>query len=587
MFQRSILARLTGLLMFAPVAGLAQEEEEAKSESGADFNQHIKPILESACVNCHCETDDDGGLRLDTLELALKGGDSGTSLVPGKPEESLLYTLTVLPADDSDIMPPKGHPLDKTQTEKLREWIVAGAPWPQKEPLKLAPRIDFVKHIQPILEVSCVGCHNEEKDKGGLDISTKEKAFTTGDGGPSILPFDAEDSLFYQLTILDKDDDDLMPPVKNGGPLPQGELDKLRMWIEQGAIWPDGVTLKQKEKIDTGIPESPDNLDLARKIHALIVETSKEEKEAEMKAYDSKVPRTGADYSMVPIPGGEYLIGSPDGEADRNTDEGPQVKVQIPPFWMGKYEVTWNEYEPFMITAVDRYKNGSKKKSGPDDTIVDAVSMPTPPYQEMSFGQGQDGFPACSMTHHSANKYCQWLSSQTGHFYRLPTEAEWEYACRAGTTTAYSFGDDPDLLEEYAWFGDNADGKYQKVGKKKPNPWGLHDMHGNVMEWTLDQYAPTSYSAWISEVLVNPWVRSKTPYPHTTRGGCWDDDPDLLRSAARLGSSEVCKQRDPQLPKSIWYHTEGLWLGFRIVRPLEIPTPEEMFAAWNNGVAED
>jgi formylglycine-generating enzyme required for sulfatase activity len=203
----------------------------------------------------------------------------------------------------------------------------------------------------------------------------------------------------------------------------------------------------------------------------------------------------------------------------------------------------------------------------------------------MSFGMGQRGYPAISMTQHAANKYCQWLSAQTGHFYRLPTEAEWEYACRAGTTTAYSFGDDPAQLGEYAWYYDNSNEKYQKVGQKKPNPWGLHDMHGNVMEWCSDQFAE-DYFTRIKDKPENPFLRPEKLYPRSVRGGGWDDDPEQLRSAHRRGSDPYWKVQDPQLPKSIWYHTDAIWLGFRLVRPLEIPTVEEMDFYWNSAAGK-
>jgi len=219
------------------------------------------------------------------------------------------------------------------------------------------------------------------------------------------------------------------------------------------------------------------------------------------------------------------------------------------------------------------------------DKVSDAVSRPTKPYVEMSFGMGRDGYPAISMTQHAANKYCEWLSAKTGQFYRLPTEAEWEYACRAGTTTAYSFGDDASKLGDYAWFEKNSDVKYQKIGRKKPNLWGLYDMHGNVAEWCLDQYTP-NYEQFVSGA-VDPWVKATKPYPHAVRGGSWDDPLEKLRTAARRASDKSWKMQDPQLPKSIWYHTDAQFLGFRMVRPLKVPPAEEMDKYWNSGVEKD
>jgi formylglycine-generating enzyme required for sulfatase activity len=170
----------------------------------------------------------------------------------------------------------------------------------------------------------------------------------------------------------------------------------------------------------------------------------------------------------------------------------------------------------------------------------------------------------------------------------LPTEAEWEYACRAGTTTAYSFGNDPVLLTNYACYGKNSDFKYQKIGQKRPNPWGLYDMHGNVAEWCLDQYDPGYYQQIVGAVALDPWNKATKPYPHVVRGGSWnDDDPSELRSAARRGSDASWKAQDPQLPKSIWYHTDAQFLGFRIVRPLRVPPPEELSKYWTSGVEKD
>ncbi len=330
---------------------------------------------------------------------------------------------------------------------------------------------------------------------------------------------------------------------------------------------------------------TPDTLDLSRKIHARIVAKAAEEKAA-MADYKGVVPRTGAEYHMVALAGGEFTLGSPVGAPHRRDDEGPTVRVRLDPFWIGKYEVTWDEYSPFETTAEERWTDGSKKDPKPGDVEADMVSSPTSPYMAMDWNMGTDGFPAISMTQHAALKYCQWLSAQTGHFYRLPTEAEWEYACRAGTDTAYSFGDDAAALHDYAWSFDNSAEGYEdvqshKVGLKKPNAWGLHDMHGNVMEWVLGRHDGGYATLGTGTTLVNPMPLPQTSWDQVVRGGSWNDDPPDLRSAARRAARHEWQASDPQLPKSLWYITDLKCLGFRLVRPKNVPSAEEMHRIWN------
>lgn len=307
------------------------------------------------------------------------------------------------------------------------------------------------------------------------------------------------------------------------------------------------------------------------------VQTLPEEKEQSQKrfsSYTDTIPGSDIPFEMVAIPGGVFLMGSPEGEAGRDKDEGPAHPVEIAPFWMGKYEITWDQYEIFVYPEMAREALEKPSESG---IQLDGISQPTPPFIDMSFGMGKNGFPAINMTQYAAVSYCKWLTAVTGDFYRLPTEAEWEYAARAGTTTGYSFGDNPDQLDEYAWYYDNSNGGYKKVGTKKANPWGLHDMHGNVWEWTLDKYLP-QYPVEEGQTRKNPWIKPDGLYPHAARGGSWDDDPEALRSAARLASNASWKQRDPQIPKSNWWMTDASFLGFRIVRPLEKPSQEEIDA---------
>ncbi|MBD0254957.1 MAG: formylglycine-generating enzyme family protein [Cytophagales bacterium] len=303
----------------------------------------------------------------------------------------------------------------------------------------------------------------------------------------------------------------------------------------------------------------------------------------DFKAYVQPLPGTELSIDMVPVQGGEFLMGSPESETGRKPDEGPQHQVKVDPFWMGKYEITWDLYELFVYKQIESAQTSTV--STKSAALVDAVTHPTPPYVEMSFGMGKVGFPAVNMTQYAALQYCKWLTSKTGVFYRLPTEAEWEYACRAGTTTAYSFGNDLSQLKEHGWFFENSNNKYQQVGKKKANPWGLHDMHGNVAEWTYDQYVPDFY-AQAAGVASNPVARPTKLYPHAVRGGSWDDDADRLRSAARRASNPKWKQRDPQIPRSNWWMTNASFVGFRVVRPLKQPSKEEIAKYWLEAIKD-
>jgi formylglycine-generating enzyme required for sulfatase activity len=286
--------------------------------------------------------------------------------------------------------------------------------------------------------------------------------------------------------------------------------------------------------------------------------------------YEQPIAGTGLSFKMVPIPAGEFLMGSADTEKGHKPAEGPQKKVNVSGFWMGVYEVTHDEFAAFF--------NDETVSRNSD---VDAVTRPTSQYIDLSWGMGkQGGFPFNSMSQHTALMFCKWLYKKTGVFYRLPTEAEWEYACRAGTKTAYFFGDDPKQLDDYAWYAGNSSNKYHKVGTKKPNPWGLYDMLGNVSEWTLDQYDENYFSK-IQDGEKDPLMVPTTKYPRSVRGGGYTETAVDLRCANRLHSDPSWNKRDPQIPKSKWWLTDAASVGLRVVRPFKSPTPEEAEAFYD------
>lgn len=290
--------------------------------------------------------------------------------------------------------------------------------------------------------------------------------------------------------------------------------------------------------------------------------------------YKEHLPGTTATVEMIAIPAGTFEMGSPPNEPGRNSDEGPIREVAIEGFWMSKVEITWELYNLFVERAIDDIDNENKASDVQWDT--DAVSGATTPYVDMSLGMGREkDYPAVNITQRAASAFCEWLSSITGHYYRLPTEAEWEYAARAGTHGPYHFGTDGAQLDEFAWFKENSDEKYHKVGTKKPNPWGLYDMYGNVAEWTLDQYNANGYAT--SQLPFEPPTKE---YPIAIRGGSFRDAAQQLRSASRLASDPIWKQRDPQFPRSKWWFTDAAFVGFRIVRPYTKPEKDEYENYW-------
>ena len=274
---------------------------------------------------------------------------------------------------------------------------------------------------------------------------------------------------------------------------------------------------------------------------------------------------TGFHKFSQPVPGATFsfdMVAVPGGKVQLKTADGKGKEVALSPFWMSAHEVTYDAFDVF-------YKDESISQN----IKVDAITRPSPQYIDFSQGMGkQGGFPVNSLSHTGALMYCRWLYEKTGIFYRLPTEAEWEYACRAGAKTAYPFGNDTAQLGTYAWYNGNSGGVYHKVGEKKPNAWGLYDMLGNVGEWVLDQYVP-DYAAAITS-NADPMIPHSSRYPKPLRGGHYLSTAQNASASARIPSEATWNRRDPQIPKSIWWMTDAPFAGFRLVRPLKQPSHE-------------
>jgi len=294
--------------------------------------------------------------------------------------------------------------------------------------------------------------------------------------------------------------------------------------------------------------------------------------------YTEVIPGSAVKVRMVAVPGGAFQMGSPDSEPYRRADEGPVHEVKISPFWMERAEMTWREYEVYLL---QRGITGRTR-----DAIVngklDAMSGPSPPYGSPDQGWGRGSRPAITMTYYAATKFCEWLSQITGKKYRLPTEAEWEYAARAGTSSAYFFPGDPssftsrrwlnqwfgvksEPLADFAWYQHDSEDKTHPAGVTKPNPLGMVDMLGNVREFCLDWYAADAYSH-LQSGVVDP-RGPESGKEHVVRGGSYRSDAADLRCAARDHTrQDDWLLTDPQSPKSIWWYSDVTDVGFRVVR---------------------
>jgi formylglycine-generating enzyme required for sulfatase activity len=300
-------------------------------------------------------------------------------------------------------------------------------------------------------------------------------------------------------------------------------------------------------------------------------------KVTDFKNFTESIPGTRVSFEMVALPGGTFRMGSPGDEPLRDNDEGPVREVSLSPFWIAKTEVAWDEYLAFFRATSSQ---GRTEGQVVTNRKADAISGATPPWGAPDQGWGKGSRPAITMSWHAADVYCKWLSQVTGKKYRLPTEAEWEYACRGGTQTPYFFAGNPkdyssegflkklirpdtDVISSQVIYSLNSSAKTAEPSAVKDNPFGLRNMSGNVAEFCSDFYSPDFYAA--DSTRINPKGPAKGQ-EHVIRGGSFKSDAKDVRSASRdYTRTKDWLVTDPQMPKSIWWYSDCIDVGFRVV----------------------
>jgi sulfatase modifying factor 1 len=306
-------------------------------------------------------------------------------------------------------------------------------------------------------------------------------------------------------------------------------------------------------------------------------------KVTEFKNFTERIPKSAIAFNMIAVPGGQFKMGSPANEPFRKEDEGPAREVEISPFFMAEIEVSWDEYLAFYVqTAAEGRTTDTEGLRNKVGSATDAISGATPPYGQPDQGWGLGKRPAISFSYHAAETYCKWLTSVSGKTYRLPTEAEWEYADRAGSSGPYFFPGDPKKFEKtglkaklskndtavintFIIYKANSQAKTQPPDRVKANPFGLKNMAGNVAEFCSDWYQAEAYSQYPEGIIKDPKGPAEGT-EHVVRGGSFLSTADLLRSAARdYTRTEAWLKTDPQMPKSIWWYSDCFNVGFRVV----------------------
>ncbi len=294
--------------------------------------------------------------------------------------------------------------------------------------------------------------------------------------------------------------------------------------------------------------------------------------------FEEKIPGTSVSFQMKAIPGGRFMMGSPQDQKFREADEGPVREVEVSPFWIAEIEVSWDEYLAFFNATSSQ----GRKEAIIENEEVDGISGATPPWGAPDQGWGMGKRPAITMSHHAAETYCRWLSSVTGKKYRLPTEAEWEYAARGGTKGPYFFGGSPSdyasdglwnklfgpdtaVINTYVIYQENSPFRTQPPSEVEPNPFGLKNMLGNVSEFCLDYYDPQVYAKYPKGIVKNP-RGPRNGLEHVVRGGSYKDGANNLRVADRdFTKTKDWLVTDPQIPKSIWWYSDVKHVGFRVI----------------------